>query len=52
MPQPIDGQPISSDPGPDVEAERTRIFNEILDSLEGDIDDIISKASGGGESDE
>ncbi len=51
MPQPIDGQPISSDPGPDVEAERTRIFNEILDSLEGDIDDIISKASGG-ESDE
>ena len=51
MPQPIDGQPINSDPGPDVEAERTRIFNEILDSLEGDIDDIISKASGG-ESDE
>jgi hypothetical protein len=58
MPQPTDGsqttptnQPVdpsqSSNPGFDVDAERTKIFNEVLDSLESDIDSIIKQASGG-----
>jgi hypothetical protein len=58
MPQPTDGsqttptnQPVdpsqSPNPGFDVDAERTKIFNEVLDSLESDIDSIIKQASGG-----
>ena len=34
--------------GLDVDAERTKIFNEVLSSLEGDIDSIIKNVSGGG----
>lgn len=56
MPQPVEGstQPMT-DPnassgqngGLDVDAERTKIFNEVLASLEGDIDSIIKNVSGG-----
>ena len=56
MPQQPEGvAPPTSNPnvdssqngGLDVEAERTKIFNEVLTSLEGDIDSIINNVSGG-----
>jgi hypothetical protein len=55
MPQPQQDQtvpPTSTDSTPttsglDVDAERTKIFNEVLDQLQGDIDNIIQNASGG-----
>lgn len=53
MPQPTDSQTQNQPTSDtiDLEAERTKIFNEVLDSLEKDIDSIIQNVSGG-ESDE
>lgn len=51
MPQPVETQNMGVDnQAPnniDVDAERTKIFNDVLDSLEKDIDSIIQNASGG-----
>ena len=51
MPQQTEytGPPIQNG-GLDVDAERTKIFNEVLASLEGDVDSIIKNISGGGSS--
>lgn len=48
MPQPVDNQAQAPTPEIDVEAERAKIFNEVLDSLDKDVDSIIQNASGGG----
>lgn len=36
--------------GVDMDAERDKIFNEVMDSLSKDIDNIIGKVSGGDKS--
>jgi hypothetical protein len=53
MPQPPESQMTPTDDqtktsgGIDMEAERTKILNDVLDSLEGEIDNIIQNVSGG-----
>ena len=48
MPQLPEGSDRSQNGGLDVDAERTKIFNDVMSSLESDIDSIIKNVSGGG----
>jgi hypothetical protein len=51
MPQQSDEQTpqsVATGSNIDLENERTKIFNEVLDSLEKDVDSIIQNVSGGG----
>lgn len=47
MPQPQEQPSTAPTPGLDVDGERTKIFNDVLNQLEGDVDNIIKNASGG-----